>query len=67
MQTKRNAAQKEVKDIFQTLRVMVREVVLDTLLDVVDTDESGDVDYKEFAHVLTTGAEELEAMMSGSS
>jgi len=57
----------EVKALFKTLRIMVREVALDTLLDVVDTDEGGTLDYKEFARVLTCTAEELEMIMMGDS
>lgn len=55
----------EVKTLYKTLRIQCREAVLDTLLDIVDTDESGAVDYKEFAQLLTTNSEGLEAMISG--
>jgi Ca2+-binding EF-hand superfamily protein len=57
----------EVKAMFKTLRIMVREPTLETLLDIVDIDEGGDLDYKEFAQVLTTDSSGLEAMIAGES
>jgi len=57
----------EIKGMLTTLRVMCRSVTLDTLLDIVDTDGSSNLDYQEFAHVLTSDAETLEMMLMGES
>ena len=55
----------EVKVLFKKLQIQCRDVALDTLLDVIDTDESRAVDYTEFAALLTSNANELNAMIAG--
>ena len=57
----------ELMKMFKTLGIQIRQPTLDTLLDIVDTDESGALNYKEFAQVLTTDSVGLERMLSGSS
>jgi len=55
----------EVAALLQQLNIPCRMPALQTLLDIVDTDESGQVDYREFANVLTTDRDGLERMLMG--